>query len=535
MKRRIFALCSLVLLLSLVMSIFSTNANFAAPTGQGSLKGMIATFGEDSSLLELRSPGQSAPTSTLRTNDGQYSITAPNGTYELTVSKKGNVSRTYSVSLTGGTCNLDIKLHPLGDISGNGRVEVGDVAKIYAHCKGKISLTEDYLLCCADYHSNGSINIGDVAELYTLAKNKIPGDLGPIPSYVQRETDRVAELVLSKQTNRSLTFAALSDFHYPYDDRSDGSAYTSQSIRHAGLGVAGLRKQVSMDFVGLFGDYVAGAPNSTIAESKAALEYVNNAMYEAGLGVQQIWLQGNHDRNPYDTDDGDLTPEDMYANIFYHNTGTVVDPAHPRGGYGYKDFEQQKIRVIYWNSSEQSGVENVTDHCFTADQYRWMADVAFDFESKEVPSEWGVVMLSHMPVNWSKQLTAFVDAYISGSSTTVTAADDVPVTVDFIGKDRAEFICAVNGHTHNYRSSKVGNYQFWQIAAPQVCAGRYNEYATSWPEGGGELDADGTPIHYAKVADSSRSTSFCVIVVDRENRKIHALHYGAGIDREFDY
>lgn len=380
----------------------------------------------------------------------------------------------------------------------------------------------------ADYESR-ILRLEEKVE--TLAPDSVDG----VPSYVAQEAERVAQLVRSKRTAKSLVFAALSDVHYPYDDASDGDANTAQAMRHTGMGIAQIRRRTPLDFVGLFGDYVAGSKSATVEESKQALQFIHNAMYEAGLGVQQIWMQGNHDRNPYDTDDGDLTEDELYTYIFSHNTGTVVDSDHPQRGYGYKDFDAQKLRVIYWNSSDVSEIENVEDHCFSADQYRWMADTAFDFSDKAAPSEWGIVMLSHMPVNWNDKLQPFVDAYISGGSVTVTAADGVAVTVDFTGKDRAEFICAVNGHTHNFRYSQVGTNQFWQIAVPQVCAGRYNEYGTSWPEVGGELGNDGEPVYYKKTADSAESTSFCVFVVDRKNRKIHAVHYGAGIDREIDY
>ena len=533
MKRRICAFCVLAVLLSLLTSMFLPNVNYAASAQKGTVKGMISTVGEGFALLELCADEQTP--SKLTVHDGRYTLNAPAGDYVLTVSKAGNVSRTYAVTLKEGDCNLYLKLHSPGDLSGNGRVEMGDVARTYAHCKGTVLLKDEYLLRCADCQSNGSINIGDVSQIYALATAKRPGTVEGVPACVKQEADRVVDLVRSKRTDRSLVFAALSDIHYPYDDQSDGDAYTSQSLRYAGMAITEMKEQLSLDFMSLLGDYVMGASDSTIEESKAALEYVDNVMYEAGVGVQQIWLQGNHDRNPYNTDDGDLTAEEIYSYIFCHNTGTVVDPAHPRSGYGYKDFEKQKLRVVYWNSSELSGVETVTDHCFTADQFRWMAEVAFDFSSKTVPSEWGVVMLSHMPVNWNNHLKNFVDAYISGTCAAIQAADDASVTVDFTGKERAEFICAINGHTHNYRASRMGKNQFLQISVPQICAGRYNEYGATWPQGGGELDAGGKPVYYLKQQNSAASTSFCVFVVDRDNRKIHALHYGAGIDREFDY
>jgi hypothetical protein len=352
-----------------------------------------------------------------------------------------------------------------------------------------------------------------------------------IPQYIKDEAERVADLVLENRTSQSIVFAGLSDFHYPYDDASDGNATTAQSITHAGLGIAEMRKYVSFDFMGLFGDYVRGAGNSTVAESKDAIKFIHKSLYEAGVGLQQIWLQGNHDRNPYDTDDGDLTDEELYSYIFSNNKGTVVDADNVQRGYGYKDFEAQKIRVIYFNSSDISGAEEPTDHMFSTAQLTWMANTAFNMSKKNNPSEWGIIVLSHMPFNWSSTPLNLVDGYISGTKGTTGNN----VSFDFTTGERAEVICLINGHTHNFRASQIGTHNTWQIAIPQMCAGRYNEYGTSWPEVGGEVDENGQPVYYRKEANSAKSTSFCVFVVDRKTRKIRAYHYGAGIDRELNY
>ena len=369
-----------------------------------------------------------------------------------------------------------------------------------------------------------------VAELESGA-----GSVEGVPPYVQTEAERVADLVTSKRTAKSLVFAALSDIHYPYDDASDGDANTAQALRHTGMGIAQVRRHTPLDFVGLFGDYVAGGGSSTVAESKAALKFVHKSLYEACLGVPQVWMQGNHDRNPYDTDDGDLTPDELYAYIGANNTGAVVDGDNVERIYGYRDFEPQKIRVIFFNSSDVSGAVNVSDHMFSAAQLRWIAGVAFDLSAKDDPDAWAIVVLSHMPLNWGSTPLNLVDAYISGTSGTIKATEGESVAFDFTTGKRAEVICCINGHTHNFRASQIGANNVWQIAVPQVCAGRYNEYATSWPEVGGELDENGDPVYYRKTANSAESTSFCVFVIDRKNRKVHAIHYGAGIDREISY
>lgn len=362
------------------------------------------------------------------------------------------------------------------------------------------------------------------------------GQSEAVPSYVVEEAARVAELVLEKRTGQSLVFAALSDIHYPYDDASDGDANTAQAISHAALGIRQIRRALPLDFIGLFGDYVAGSASATIAESKGALKFVHQAMYEAGLGVQQIWMQGNHDRNPYDTDDGDLTDDELYSYIFANNIGCTVDSSQVQRGYGYKDFEAQRIRVIYLNSSDISGAQQAREHMWSAAQLRWLAGPALDFTDKDDPAQWGVVVLSHEPMNWGT-VPAFtiLDGYASGGSGTATATEGESVSFDFTSGTRAEIICCINGHTHNFRYGQIGASNLWYIAVPQVCAGRYNEYGIGWPEVGGEMDAEGNPIYYLKKANSAQDTSFCVFLIDRKNRKIHAFHYGAGIDREIDY
>lgn len=103
---------------------------------------------------------------TLTAESGSYAF--PNlqpGTYTLTVSAANHVTRTYSVTVGSTDLTLDVKLHLIGDIDGNGKVNIGDVAKLYAHVKGTASLT-DYALVCADISGNGKINVGDTASLY---------------------------------------------------------------------------------------------------------------------------------------------------------------------------------------------------------------------------------------------------------------------------------------------------------------------------------------------------------------------------------
>lgn len=52
-----------------------------------------------------------------------------------------------------------------GDASGDGKVTMGDVAKVYAHTRGTALLTDSNALAAADVSGDGKINLGDVSRI----------------------------------------------------------------------------------------------------------------------------------------------------------------------------------------------------------------------------------------------------------------------------------------------------------------------------------------------------------------------------------
>jgi hypothetical protein len=79
------------------------------------------------------------------------------------------VTRTYTVTV-GGSVTQDAKICLLGDVTGDGRVNVGDTAKVYSHVKQTALLTDEYALACADVSGDGRINVGDTAKIYSHVK-----------------------------------------------------------------------------------------------------------------------------------------------------------------------------------------------------------------------------------------------------------------------------------------------------------------------------------------------------------------------------
>ena len=135
------------------------------------LSGSLLTGGTEAEpvTITLSSQGEEAYTATVTTD--AYTITdiLP-GTYEITVTKSGYVPLPMELTLEPGDTVLDIQLCIPGDVTGDGRLNIGDVGKVYSHVRGSKKLEEAYVLLCADYNGDGTVNIGDTGKLYSLVR-----------------------------------------------------------------------------------------------------------------------------------------------------------------------------------------------------------------------------------------------------------------------------------------------------------------------------------------------------------------------------
>lgn len=61
-----------------------------------------------------------------------------------------------------------------GDVTGDGKVNMGDVAKVYAHIRSTNPITDPLELAVADVTGDGRINMGDVAKVYAHIRGTNP-------------------------------------------------------------------------------------------------------------------------------------------------------------------------------------------------------------------------------------------------------------------------------------------------------------------------------------------------------------------------
>lgn len=92
------------------------------------------------------------------------------GNYSMVFSAPGRVSRSYPVTVSSEDVHVDVKLCPLGDVTGDGSLNIGDTARIYAHVRGTNIIEDAYTLQCADVNQDGNVNIGDTARSYAAVR-----------------------------------------------------------------------------------------------------------------------------------------------------------------------------------------------------------------------------------------------------------------------------------------------------------------------------------------------------------------------------
>ena len=135
------------------------------------VSGTVTSFGSetDNVILQLIAEGYSEADYEVivQGNTAAYSIEGvAAGTYTLRVVKNNHVTRTYTVTVDTDPVVQEAKLHLIGDVDGNGDVNMGDISQLYAHIRRTALITDEYMLLCADVTGEGDINMGDISKTY---------------------------------------------------------------------------------------------------------------------------------------------------------------------------------------------------------------------------------------------------------------------------------------------------------------------------------------------------------------------------------
>lgn len=331
-----------------------------------------------------------------------------------------------------------------------------------------------------------------------------------IPDYVIAEAESVIDRVIAAQSNRTFTFAAITDMHYGNGSYTDGIKHACQAMKY-------IDERIKLDAVAVLGDYADSYPATEYENAIGDFKEINSVLADLRF-APNLRIQGNHD---YYADHSAL----VHRFIQSHSDNVVW--GDKAGGYFYRDFEDFKLRVICVNTTETG---NANIGCSTA-QFEWFVN-SLDLTAKEDVAEWQILILSHHPLDWycidsTYRFCYILEGYKNGASGTAGG-----IAYDFTGKNFATLIGNIHGHIHNLLTDYInkGNINtsnptaVMRMCTPEACINRANQY-DGWKE-------DTT---YSKTINTAQDTSFVIYCIDLDTYTINAICYGAGYGRTVEY
>lgn len=358
---------------------------------------------------------------------------------------------------------------------------------------------------------------------YDECLSVIEKTLNVVPDYVTTEAKAVADKVIANRTANSLVLLMAADIHVSPNETA------RTAIKHMGQGMNEIRNYITPDAVVLLGDYNYGvtpmSKEQGIEDMKLCRKYVSDAT----RGITTLWLNGNHDyySTSKDTPEYRISDDMVYALVGSNTTNAVVDTQNVGRNYGYIDFEKQKIRLIYLNTTDINGVD-YTSHLISTVQGQWFISIALDLSDKEDEANWGVIVCAHIPLFDNPQIPTVLGHFVDRTSGRSFSKD-----YDFT-KTTAELIGVFHGHMHNFKVNEKqtdGGNTIKYICIPNAVPNRENPYTVD--KGYKQEYDDG--VAYPKTADTAEDTSFNAVIIDKDNKTIHAICYGAGYDRLIEY
>lgn len=138
---------------------------------EGSFKvsGTVTSYGSntDDVTVQLIEQGHSeaAYETVVNGNNASYSFdNVASGTYTMKVMKNGHVTREYIVNVEAEDVTQDVKIHLLGDVNMDGKINISDATEIQKGIASLVSLS-DYQNKLADANGDGKTNVADATHI----------------------------------------------------------------------------------------------------------------------------------------------------------------------------------------------------------------------------------------------------------------------------------------------------------------------------------------------------------------------------------
>lgn len=386
---------------------------------------------------------------------------------------------------------------------------------------------------------------GTATTLSTLARvdvniEKIKRNQSYLPPYSELMVESINSKLESLQNSKSASIAMFTDIHVDGDTMADVTQ-NAFSVSIDALNTINSTNRIDMCL--LNGDYIYNRVDQT--KERTLGEYSTLRETLAKVKTPLFVSKGNHDVNDIaGTTDQFLTDEELYKCILKMSSDYVGDYGHLEKAYGYCDIPNKKIRCIFINTSDVPFILNGTSITYPQQDESGVGNEQINFIAnalKFTETGWGVLFFSHYALqngsgivpsgqqaeylnlsHGGTQLLGVIEAYRNKGTyvSNVSSGDfQYSVNVDFTDNESSEVIAMISGHSHADRTDVVNGIRMISSMASSYI---YTSY-----------DANGNPV--GRVAGRESETSWDIFTIDRESRKIYAIRYGAGSDREFTY
>lgn len=448
-------------------------------------------------------------------------IAKANGDFEKAMAqwKKDVADLISDMNADVGTINLtinEIKTQLAGlenKILEDGLLTKADLDKYLADFSQKfIDLENDVKKSLGDFQKGNPLS--------TYFEDEVNEVGGPIPSYYQNKLNQMSSI---PKDNFNVGF--ITDAHLQLDN------YAPNSKAHYAY-IAAASRRARLDAIIAGGDNTNGwwEKNQKLVETRHATSTLFN---RTAAGTDVFFQMGNHDtginQNGHNTPDTCLSESEIKA--MYHTADLMYGEVRDGDSlYGYKDYPDKKVRLIWLNSFDLPYELN-EDGTFKYDflrqpsyrnqQLTWLAEKALKMANKD----WQVMVFTHAPLPDtfgviptefnSDVLIGILNAFQNGIAYSIkdtTREMPVDINVDFSTQGTGVLIGLFTGHVHEDGQMLYSNINCVETA----CSLCYS---------GDSQRARGT------------ETEDCwdIFSIDTVNRKIHAYRFGYGTDRNFGY
>lgn len=358
-------------------------------------------------------------------------------------------------------------------------------------------------------HHYSSLTCGALYDSYLAIKHQeITDDIAEIkselndalPSYLESEAEACQTELVSVCDEKAMVIAFTTDNHY---GASNGANFptTVDTIKS-------VNNKYPIDIIIDGGDLINGD------ESKANdITRILNAidMFESAQRTFYSII-GNHDDGSFTSTNLPLFNKvEQYALYQRHNI-LNSDYSSDSECYGYKDFDQFGIRLIYLDSCYGVNGHTGDSWGYSDDEVTWLSTDALNTQNQ-------VVIFSHM--GFTKEYSAYNLQVHNGA--------EMRAAVEAFIANGGVVVALFHGHTHwdfIGQYSQTNGFHEVSTGCSRVVSGPITTRTDYYPQGATMPE---------RTINTVTQELWDIIVIKPESREVNMIRYGAGSDRSFTY